>query len=105
MFISVFPYNFSFTVHPSCHEFKKIEFFLFQASQIDVECVRVTSLKVMIDLLHMHGTEAIKHAGKKPTEEQLNTSCDLYEEPTDNSEQASKLVAFLTAFLDSQVFY
>ncbi|XP_071168942.1 condensin complex subunit 3-like [Mytilus edulis] len=73
-----------------------------QASQIDVECVRVTSLKVMIDLLHMHGTEAIKHAGKKPTEEQLNTSCDLYEEPTDNSEQASKLVAFLTAFLDSQ---
>ncbi|VDI59094.1 condensin complex subunit 3 [Mytilus galloprovincialis] len=73
-----------------------------QASQIDVECVRVTSLKVMIDLLHMHGTEAIKHAGKKPTEEQLNTSSDLYEEPTDNSEQASKLVAFLTAFLDSQ---
>ncbi|CAC5372304.1 YCG1 [Mytilus coruscus] len=73
-----------------------------QASQIDVECVRVTALKVMIDLLHMHGTEAIKHAGKKPVEEQLNTSSDLYEEPADNSEQASKLVAFLTAFLDSQ---
>lgn len=58
----------------------------------------------MIDLLHMHGTEAIKHGanGQKTTEVQLNTSGDLYEEP-DNSEQASKLVAFLTAFLDSQV--
>lgn len=50
----------------------------------------------------MHGTEAIKHGstGQKPAD--LNTSGDLYEE-SDNSEQASKLVAFLTAFLDSQV--
>ncbi|KAJ8316952.1 hypothetical protein KUTeg_004856 [Tegillarca granosa] len=95
-----------------------------KASQIDVETVRATALRVIFDLLHLHGLEAIKNdpneeqkttgeeqadeEGKadETTNEELNTtnSSNTPGELKDDerSNAASKLIAFLCTFLDSE---
>ena len=77
-----------------------------QASQIDVEGVRVTALQVLFDLLHIYGLEIVD---ANDGSEENSSSSDSGE--TDSNENkkddrngaASKLVAIICSFLDGEV--
>lgn len=78
-----------------------------QASQIDVELVRCTALRVIFDMLHLHGLEVMQRG--RPDDETSSTStADSVLERQDSTEDGSsgaagaKLVAILCAFLDEE---
>lgn len=80
----------------------------FQASQIDVELVRCTALRVIFDMLHLHGLEVMQR-GRPDDETSSNSTADSVLERQDSTEDGSsgaagaKLVAILCAFLDEEV--
>lgn len=80
----------------------------FQASQIDVELVRCTALRVIFDMLHLHGLEVMQR-GHPDDETSSNSTADSVLERQDSTEDGSsgaagaKLVAILCAFLDEEV--
>lgn len=80
----------------------------FQASQIDVELVRCTALRVIFDMLHLHGLEVMQR-GRPDDETSSNSTADSILERQDSTEDGSsgaagaKLVAILCAFLDEEV--
>lgn len=82
--------------------------FNFQASQIDVELVRCTALRVIFDMLHLHGLEVMQR-GRPDDETSSNSTADSVLERQDSTEDGSsgaagaKLVAILCAFLDEEV--
>lgn len=79
-----------------------------QASQIDVELVRCTALRVIFDMLHLHGLEVMQR-GRPDDETSSNSTADSVLERQDSTEDGSsgaagaKLVAILCAFLDEEV--
>ncbi|KAK3094775.1 hypothetical protein FSP39_006096 [Pinctada imbricata] len=82
-----------------------------QASQIDAEIVRTTSLRVIFDMLHMHGLEAIQR-NKDGEDNDANTSGEGFDisrrssvserQEDDRNDTASKLMVFLCGFLDGE---
>ncbi|XP_062622300.1 condensin complex subunit 3-like [Saccostrea cucullata] len=78
-----------------------------QASQIDVELVRCTALRVIFDMLHLHGLEVMQR-GRQDDETSSTSTADSLLERQDSVEDgssgaaAAKLVAILCAFLDKE---
>lgn len=83
--------------------------FNFQASQIDVELVRCTALRVIFDMLHLHGLEVMQRGRPDDETSSNSTATDSVLERQDSTEDGSsgaagaKLVAILCAFLDEEV--
>lgn len=81
----------------------------FQASQIDVELVRCTALRVIFDMLHLHGLEVMQRGRPDDETSSNSTATDSVLERQDSTEDGSsgaagaKLVAILCAFLDEEV--
>ncbi|KAL3865140.1 hypothetical protein ACJMK2_006761 [Sinanodonta woodiana] len=83
-----------------------------QASKIDVQGVRITALQVLFDLLHSFGLDIIQDQEENQSEEteyqsSVNTTTVLEDEnqskkDDDRSALASKLVAIICSFLDSE---
>ncbi|KAK3582660.1 hypothetical protein CHS0354_001712 [Potamilus streckersoni] len=83
-----------------------------QASKIDVQGVRITALQVLFDLLHSFGLDIIQDQEENQSEETLNQSSvnttsvledeNQLKKDDDRSALASKLVAIICSFLDSE---
>lgn len=79
-----------------------------QASQIDVELVRCTALRVIFDMLHLHGLEVMQRGRPDDETSSNSTATDSVLERQDSAEDGSsgaagaKLVAILCAFLDEE---
>ena len=102
-----------------------------QASQVDVECVRVTAMKSLFDLIHVFGLGAFEDPAEPDSDTTTNMEEGEADEETDNSrdllqasvrsdsslmeeakeeqvesgwsKSASKLIEILSSALDSEV--
>jgi hypothetical protein len=81
-----------------------------QASQIDVEGVRVTALQVLFDLLLIYGLEIVdaSEGSSNESADNRNSVDGITSETASSSSDsrngtASKLVAIICSFLDGEV--